>query len=113
MVPRYARPAMTALWEPEAKFRIWFEIEAHATQKLGEMGVVPESAVVASQIVKPHPMPVLTHSSQHVHHVSIASSHATPKRSWTTFGMVAPLLSVATAQRTSISKPQTPTTTSS
>jgi len=44
MVPRYARPAMSALWEPEAKFRIWFEIEAHATQKLGEMGVVPESA---------------------------------------------------------------------
>ncbi|MEM7779194.1 MAG: adenylosuccinate lyase [Pseudomonadota bacterium] len=44
MVPRYARPAMTALWEPEAKYRIWFEIEAHATQKLGEMGVVPPSA---------------------------------------------------------------------
>ncbi len=44
MVPRYARPAMSALWEPEAKFRIWFEIEAHATQKLGEMGVVPTSA---------------------------------------------------------------------
>jgi adenylosuccinate lyase len=35
---------MSALWEPEAKFRIWFEIEAHATQKLGEMGVVPVSA---------------------------------------------------------------------
>ena len=35
---------MTALWEPEAKYRIWFEIEAHATQKLGEMGVVPASA---------------------------------------------------------------------
>jgi adenylosuccinate lyase len=35
---------MSALWEPEAKFRIWFEIEAHATQKLGELGVVPESA---------------------------------------------------------------------
>ncbi|MEM9500443.1 MAG: adenylosuccinate lyase [Pseudomonadota bacterium] len=44
MVPRYARPAMSAIWEPEAKFRIWFEIEAHATQKLGEMGVVPPSA---------------------------------------------------------------------
>ncbi len=44
MVPRYARPEMSALWEPEAKFRIWFEIEAHATQKLGELGVVPESA---------------------------------------------------------------------
>ncbi|MHA7818617.1 MAG: adenylosuccinate lyase [Erythrobacter sp.] len=47
MVPRYARTAMSTLWEPEAKFRIWFEIEAHATQKLGEMGVVPESAAKA------------------------------------------------------------------
>ncbi|ABC63605.1 adenylosuccinate lyase [Erythrobacter litoralis] len=47
MVPRYARPAMTALWEPEAKYRIWFEIEAHATEKLGELGVVPESAAKA------------------------------------------------------------------
>jgi len=44
MVPRYARPAMTAIWEPEARFRIWFEIEAHATDKLGELGVVPKSA---------------------------------------------------------------------
>ena len=44
MVPRYSRPAMTAIWEPEAKYRIWFEIEAHATEKLGELGVVPESA---------------------------------------------------------------------
>ncbi len=43
MVPRYARPAMTAIWEPEMKYTIWFEIEAHATQKLGELGVVPES----------------------------------------------------------------------
>jgi adenylosuccinate lyase len=47
MVPRYARPAMTAIWEPEAKFRIWFEIEAHATEKLGELGVVPPSAAKA------------------------------------------------------------------
>jgi adenylosuccinate lyase len=47
MVPRYARPEMSALWEPEAKFRIWFEIEAHATQKLAEMGVVPASAAKA------------------------------------------------------------------
>jgi adenylosuccinate lyase len=47
MVPRYARPAMTALWEPEAKYRIWFEIEAHATQKLAELGVVPHSAAKA------------------------------------------------------------------
>jgi adenylosuccinate lyase len=47
MVPRYARPAMTAIWEPEARLRIWFEIEAHATEKLGELGVVPASAATA------------------------------------------------------------------
>jgi adenylosuccinate lyase len=38
---------MTALWEPEAKYRIWFEIEAHATEKLSELGVVPPSAAKA------------------------------------------------------------------
>src|ERR1700749_3944392 len=47
MVPRYSRPAMTAIWEPEARYRIWFEIEAHATEKLGELGVVPPSAAEA------------------------------------------------------------------
>jgi len=47
MVPRYSRPAMSAIWEPEAKYRIWFEIEAHATEKLAELGVVPESAAKA------------------------------------------------------------------
>jgi adenylosuccinate lyase len=47
MVPRYSRPAMTAIWEPEARYRIWFEIEAHATEKLGELGVVPASAAKA------------------------------------------------------------------
>ena len=44
MVPRYSRPQMTAIWEAEARFKIWFEIEAHATDKLGELGVVPVSA---------------------------------------------------------------------
>jgi adenylosuccinate lyase len=38
---------MTALWEPEAKFRIWFEIEAHATDALAELGVVPKDAAKA------------------------------------------------------------------
>ena len=47
MVPRYARPAMTAIWEPEARFRIWFEIEAHATQALADLGVVPQAAAKA------------------------------------------------------------------
>ncbi len=44
MVPRYARPAMSAIWEPEARYRIWFEIEAHAAVKMGELGIVPVSA---------------------------------------------------------------------
>ncbi|MCB2079143.1 MAG: adenylosuccinate lyase, partial [Novosphingobium sp.] len=44
MVPRYARPAMSAIWEPESRYRIWFEIEAHTAVKMGELGVVPESA---------------------------------------------------------------------
>jgi adenylosuccinate lyase len=47
MIPRYARPAMVALWEPEARFRIWFEIEAHATDALAELGVVPREAAKA------------------------------------------------------------------
>jgi adenylosuccinate lyase len=44
MIPRYSRPAMVQIWEPENKFRIWFEIEAHATDKLADLGVVPASA---------------------------------------------------------------------
>jgi adenylosuccinate lyase len=47
MIPRYARPAMTALWEPEARYRIWFEIEAHALDAMAELGVVPRSAATA------------------------------------------------------------------
>jgi adenylosuccinate lyase len=44
MIPRYSRPEMVALWEPQARFRIWFEIEAHATDALAELGVVPKAA---------------------------------------------------------------------
>ena len=44
MIPRYSRPAMTAIWSPEERFRIWFEIEAHATTALVEIGVVPKAA---------------------------------------------------------------------
>jgi adenylosuccinate lyase len=44
MIPRYARAQMTSIWEPETKFSIWFEIEAHALEKMARNGVVPESA---------------------------------------------------------------------
>ncbi len=47
MVPRYSRPDMVAIWTPEARFRIWFEIEAHATDALAELGVVPKDAAAA------------------------------------------------------------------
>jgi adenylosuccinate lyase len=47
MIPRYTRPEMAAIWSPENKYRIWFEIEAHATDKLAELGVVPEAAAKA------------------------------------------------------------------
>jgi adenylosuccinate lyase len=44
MIPRYARERMASIWSPETKFRIWFEIEAHATDALAELGVVPKEA---------------------------------------------------------------------
>ena len=47
MIPRYSRPDMVKIWDPENRFRIWFEIEAHATDALAERGVVPASAAQA------------------------------------------------------------------
>lgn len=44
MIPRYSRPEMTAIWSPESKFRIWFEIEAHAADRMAELGVIPKEA---------------------------------------------------------------------
>lgn len=44
MIPRYSRPEMVAIWSPETRFRIWFEIEAHACDALAELGVIPASA---------------------------------------------------------------------
>jgi adenylosuccinate lyase len=44
MIPRYSRPEMVAIWSPETKFRIWFEIEAHACDALAEIGVIPKEA---------------------------------------------------------------------
>ncbi|MDH7785247.1 adenylosuccinate lyase [Ochrobactrum sp. 19YEA23] len=44
MIPRYSRPEMVAIWSPETKFRIWFEIEAYACEALAELGVIPKEA---------------------------------------------------------------------
>jgi adenylosuccinate lyase len=47
MIPRYSRPAMSAIWDAENRFRIWFEIEAHASDALAEAGIIPASAAKA------------------------------------------------------------------
>jgi adenylosuccinate lyase len=44
MIPRYSRPEMTAIWSPETKYKIWFEIEAHAADAMAELGLVPKEA---------------------------------------------------------------------
>src|SRR5579871_3283538 len=44
MIPRYTRPEMAAIWEPQTRFKIWFEIEAHAAEALAELGVIPKDA---------------------------------------------------------------------
>ena len=49
MIPRYSRPEMVAIWEPEARFQIWFEIEAHAMDALVGLGVVPADAAKAAE----------------------------------------------------------------
>src|SRR6266849_742498 len=47
MIPRYTRPEMAAIWEAQTRFKIWFEIEAHAADALAELGVIPKEAARA------------------------------------------------------------------
>ena len=47
MIPRYSRPEMVAIWEPQTRFRIWFEIEAHACDALAEIGTIPKESAKA------------------------------------------------------------------
>ena len=44
MIPRYSRPEMAAIWSPDTRFRIWFEIEAHAAAAMAELGMIPAEA---------------------------------------------------------------------
>ncbi len=44
MIPRYTRPDMAAIWSPQTRFRIWFEIEAHAADAMAELGIIPKDA---------------------------------------------------------------------
>jgi adenylosuccinate lyase len=47
MIPRYTRPEMAAIWDPQTRYRIWFEIEAHAADAMAELGVIPKAAAKA------------------------------------------------------------------
>jgi adenylosuccinate lyase len=47
MIPRYTRPQMAAIWDPQTRYRIWFEIEAHAADAMAELGVIPKEAARA------------------------------------------------------------------
>ena len=47
MIPRYSRPEMVAIWDPQTRFRIWFEIEAHACDALAEIGTIPKESAKA------------------------------------------------------------------
>jgi len=47
MIPRYSRPDMVAIWSAEAKFRIWFEIEAHAGDAMARLGTIPKENAAA------------------------------------------------------------------
>jgi adenylosuccinate lyase len=44
MIPRYTRDDMARIWAPETRYRIWFEIEAHAADRLAELGIIPKDA---------------------------------------------------------------------
>jgi adenylosuccinate lyase len=44
MIPRYARPEIAAIWDPQTRYRIWFEIEAHAADAMAELGIIPKAA---------------------------------------------------------------------
>jgi adenylosuccinate lyase len=47
MIPRYTRPELAAIWDPQTRFRIWFEIEAHAADAMAELGIIPKAAAQA------------------------------------------------------------------
>src|ERR1044072_7369442 len=57
MIDRHARPEMAALWEPEARYRIWFEIEAHAADAMAELGTVPPEAAETIWFADQHSPP--------------------------------------------------------
>ena len=66
MIPRYTRPEMASIWEPQTRFKIWFEIEAHAADAQAELGIIPKEAaktIWAKARTSPSTSPGSTRSS--------------------------------------------------
>ena len=63
MIPRYSRHEMARIWEPEAKLRIWLEIETHAAEAMAELGLIPKDAAEAIRPAAASTSPASTRSS--------------------------------------------------
>jgi adenylosuccinate lyase len=73
MIPRYSRAEMTKIWEPENRFRIWFEIEAHACDALAEIGVIPKES--ASTIWAKGDKPYTPERSRRIDEIEAETKH--------------------------------------
>src|SRR5215469_8094540 len=72
MIPRYSLPALSAIWEAENRFRIWFEIEAHACDALAEAGVIPASAAQAIRAKGKFEVARIDQIEREIHHDVVA-----------------------------------------
>src|SRR5690349_432521 len=92
MIPRYSRPRMAAIWEPENRFRIWLEIETLATEAMAKLGTVPESAARALREKGAFDIARIDEVEREVKHDVIAfltsvAEHVGPEARWVHQGM--------------------------
>ena len=77
MIPRYSRPKMVKIWEPANKFKLWFEIEAHACDAQAKLGIIPSDAAKAvwqkgNKLYTPARIKRINEIEQTTHHDVIA-----------------------------------------
>ena len=76
MIPRYARPEMVNIWEPETRFSIWLDIETHAMDAMADLGIVPAEAAKAVREKGALTLTALTKSSAKLNTMSLLFSPA-------------------------------------
>ncbi len=94
MVPRYTRPEMAAIWAPENRYRIWFEIEALAAEGMARIGAIPDSAArtirekggAALKVIGPADIDRIDEIERETRHDVIAFRRGWPMRSGRTAG---------------------------